>query len=76
MSVCDQYVHLRGGLSVPAAPVLLLLDLEAKGFKVTRDGDDIIVCPASQLSDDDKRQIKLWKRHCLVLLDYTPPEVQ
>ena len=73
---CDRYVCFAGGLALPLEPVLLLLDLEAAGFKVTRDGEDILVRPFSKLTDDDKRYLKLWKRHVLALLDYTSPEVQ
>jgi hypothetical protein len=74
----ERYVWLRGDLVVPVDPVLLLLDLEAKGFKLSRDGDDIIVSPASKLTDEDRRLLKAWRSHVLVLLDYvaTPPRVQ
>jgi hypothetical protein len=73
----ERYVWLRGNLVVPIDPMLLLLDLEAKGFKLTRDGDDILVCPASRLTEDDRRLLKTWRSHVLVLLDYVanPPEV-
>lgn len=74
----ERYVWLRGDLVVPVDPVLLLLDLEAKGFKLTRDGDDILVSPASRLPEDDRRLLKAWRSHVLVLLDYVanPPRVQ
>ena len=57
---------------------MLLLDLEARGFKMTSDGDDIIVCPCSKLTEDDTRMLKAWRPHVLVLLDYVAnaPEVQ
>jgi hypothetical protein len=58
-------------------PLLLLLGLESRGFQLTRDGSDILVSPFSKLTEDDKRQIKLWKLHILRLLDYEPSsEVQ
>lgn len=71
----ERYVCLKGGLVVPVEPVLLLLDLEARGFKLSRDGDDILVRPFSKLGDDDKRNLKLWKPHVLALIDYIAPEL-
>ena len=71
----QRYVALSGGLIVPVEPVLLLLDMEAKGFQLSRDGDDILIHPASKLCEDDRRQLKLWKRHALALLDYIPTAV-
>ena len=67
---CERYVLLRGGLALPVEPVFLLLELEARDFQLSRDGDDILVRPFSKLTDDDKRYLKLWKRHILALLDY------
>jgi hypothetical protein len=66
----ERYVCLKNGPVVPVAPILLLLELEAKGLRLSRDGDDILVSPASKLSDDDRKQLKLWKAHALALLDY------
>ena len=70
-----RYVHLQGGLVLPVDPVLLLLDLEARSFRLSRAGDDIDICPFSKLTEDDKRLLKLWKPHVLALLDYMPPKV-
>jgi hypothetical protein len=70
----ERYVMLRGGLTVPVAPVLLLLDLESRGFTLSHDGEDILVSPFSKLSEDDKRHLTLWKRHVIALLSYEPPE--
>ena len=66
----SEYVILRGGLALPVAPVLLALNLGAAGFRLSRDGEDILICPFSKLTDEHKRQLKLWKRHVLALLDY------
>ena len=74
--VGSEYVMLRGGLVLPVCSVLLLLDLEARGFMLSRDGDDIVVSPFSRLTDDDKKQLKLWKRHVLALVDYESGVVQ
>ena len=57
--------------------MLLLLDLEARGFTVRLNNDGtIVVQPGSQLTDEDRRQIRGWKPHLCALLDYTAPEVQ
>lgn len=69
------YVVLKGGMAVPVAPVLLLLDLERRGFLVERDGGDLVVGPDSQLTDADRAALRCWKAHALALLDYVPPEV-
>jgi hypothetical protein len=76
VSDTPRLVLLRGGLCVPFEPLSLLLTLEAAGFSLSRDGRDILVQPFSKLTDDDKRQLKLWKRHVLALLDYEAPEVE
>jgi hypothetical protein len=71
-----RYVWLKGGLVLPLEPILLALELEAKGFQLSRDGDNIWVRPSSKLTDDDKAQLKLWKRHVLALLDYQAPALE
>jgi hypothetical protein len=71
----DRYVSLRGGLTIPLEPLLLALDLEARGFRLMPDGDSIVVAPFSQLTEDDQRQLRRWKLHVLALLEYRAPEV-
>jgi hypothetical protein len=68
--VDDRFVHLQGGLIVPAPAYLLLLDLEARGFAVVRDGDTLIVRPPNRLTREDCASIRRWKWHLLMLLDY------
>jgi hypothetical protein len=71
----DRYVLLSGGLSVPVAPLLLVFELEERGFRLTRAGDELIVRPGPRLTDVDCQRIRRWKAHILALLDYQPPEV-
>lgn len=71
----SEYVTLRGGPAVPLPPVLLLLDLEARGFTLVRDGDALIVQPAKQLAPADRDAIRQWKAHLLALIEYQPPRV-
>ena len=73
-TACEaRFVQLACGLVVPAEPLMLLLDLEARGFALTRDGDDILIRPFSQLTPEDCRQVRKWKRHVLAVLDYEAP---
>lgn len=74
----ERYIVLRGGLTIPAEPYLLLLELEARGLTVKRDGEMVIVTPKGHLTDADRDAIRKWKGHVLSLLDYiaSPPEVQ
>ena len=74
MQGVSEYIALRGGLIVPVAPYLLLLDLERRGFHLRRDGNDIVVLPVSRLTDEDRDGLRRWKPHVLALLAYEPPE--
>ena len=67
LDVCNRFVD-YGRLTVPAAVVVLALDLEARGFSLTPAGHDLIVRPFSRLTDDDTAQIRRWKRHLLAML--------
>ncbi len=66
----EKFVSLQGGLIVPAAPYVLILALEARGFTVTRDDDTLVVEPAERLTDEDCLVITRWKWHLLILVDY------
>jgi hypothetical protein len=68
-SASDRYVTLRGGLTVPLEPVLLVLDLEARGLTLRRDGDDLVIQPRAQLTDTDRAKLRRWKPHVLALID-------
>ena len=43
-----RYVVLRGGLSLPADPLLLALELEERGLVLSRDGEDLLVGPTGR----------------------------
>ena len=75
MSDASEVVSLRDGPTVRVAAVLLLLDLEARGFQVGRDGDDIVIRPFSKLTQDDRNALSLWKPEVLALVDYEAPEI-
>jgi hypothetical protein len=71
-STASELVALRGGLSVPAAAVDLLLDLERRGFDIHIDhADGAIVCrPGRLLTDDDKRAIIALRDPLKALISY------
>ena len=71
----SELIALKDGPTVPAAPLRLLLDLEARGFVLSMDNDTLVVQPHGQLTPEDCAAIRRWKWHLLMLLDYTPPEV-
>ena len=63
------------GLTAPRDAVVLLWSLEARHFRLSRDGDVLLVAPAEQLTDDDRARIRRWKWHLIAMLDYRAPEV-
>jgi len=70
-----ELVTLKGGITCPVAPILLLLSLEGRGFSVRQEGDGLIVQPYQQLTAEDCQAIRRWKPHLIAVLNYTPPEV-
>jgi hypothetical protein len=73
-STCGRYVLLPSGLALPVEPILIVGELENRGFKLTGEGDDILITPFSKLTNDDKQRLKTWKRHILALLSYESRE--
>lgn len=68
---------LRDGPVVPAAVVSLALDLESRGIKLAGSGEKLIVAGPDgppQLSEWDRQQITIWKRHLLALVAYCEVE--
>jgi len=72
----SDFVLLKGGYCVPLAPLLLVLRLEERGVHLHRDGADLRVRPWSQVSTDERAELKRWKAHVLALVDYVPTEAQ
>jgi hypothetical protein len=56
-------VMLTGGISVPVNAYLLALALEARGVRLSSDGEDILVGPRDLLTDADRRAIRELKPH-------------
>lgn len=59
------------GLTVPLEVVQLALDLEQRGVHLIReDGDVLLVGPRERVTDDDRVQLRRWKRHLLAIMAY------
>jgi len=71
----DPLVMLSGGLSVPLAPLRLLWTLEARGLKLSLDGDLVVVRPGGRLRPGERDQLKRWKPHLRALVAHEPPLV-
>jgi hypothetical protein len=74
MAACN-YVHLKGGLAVPVAPLLLALEMERRGISLRRDGEDLVVRPWSQVTEAERAALRRWKHHVLAIIAYEAPEV-
>ncbi len=66
----DALVVLRGGVSVAAPAYVLVLDFEARGIHISRDGDVLTVGPSYLLTDHDRAVIRAYKPDLLRLLVY------
>jgi hypothetical protein len=66
----EKFVFLKGGLVVLVEAYCLLLELERRGLRLSRDGAVLVVTPASTLTEADCVRIRRWKLHLLMLMDY------
>ena len=71
----SDFVTLKGGLTMPLAPVLLLTDLASREITVWAEGDDILVRPWPRVTDEERRALRRWKSHIMALLAYEPPTI-
>ncbi len=69
-------VVLRGGLSVRLPVLLLLWDLEERGFSLVLDGDRLVVRPYSRLTADDGAAIRAHRTELIALVAFCASEVQ
>jgi hypothetical protein len=77
MAATDPVVTLRGGLTVPLRAITLLLDLEARQFRVREAPDGaLLVSPRSCLTPEDDRLIRRHRDELLALVRYRPEGVQ
>ena len=73
MDGSEERVMLFGGLTVHAAALHLLVQLEDRGLASTRDGTALVVTPPHLLTRADCRAIRQWKLDSLALVDYALP---
>jgi hypothetical protein len=64
----SEFVTLSDGLIVPIAAVLLALDLEQRGCRMTIEDDALVVGPRVLLNDEDRQQITRWKAALRVIV--------
>ena len=64
-------VCLRGGLAVRLEAIRLLLDLEARGVELVRDGADILIARGGPIvTAEDRQRLRQLKGHALAIIDY------
>ena len=80
----SEWVDLRGGVSVPLAVIVFAIDLEDRGWELTRMESKLILRPKTQnatkaqqaqhspeaLSETDRSHIQTLKVHLLELVSY------
>jgi len=72
----DDVIVLRDGPVVPIAALLLALELETRGIRLSREGDSLLVRPKGQLTAEEREQIRRWKPYLLALAAYEAPGIQ
>lgn len=78
MSESSDFVHLQRGLIAPLAAVRALLAVETAGVtpdslsgnRLRVDGGDIVIEPGRGLTPELLAELKRWKRHAILLLEY------
>jgi len=68
-----EFIALRQGPTVPVAAVRLFLDLADRGIEVRIEDDDLAVEPGRDLTDEDRAEIRRWRRHLIALAAYEAP---
>jgi len=72
----QEFITLKGGLTVPASALRLAWDLEERGLHLHTDDDGCLrVGPSSRLTDEDRRAITTEKPHLLDLVRYVGQRV-
>lgn len=69
-----EFVSLKGGLVLPLPALLLALDLERRGFRLSLDADDhIVIDPTAALTEIDVIAIERWRLHLGAIISYECP---
>jgi hypothetical protein len=69
VSSCD-FVTLRGGLIVARAALDFAFDFEARGGRMTVDGEFLALAPKRLITDDDRASVRKWRNHLLAICTY------
>jgi len=70
-----EFVCLRGGLTLPLPALLLALDLESRGFKMSVDeAHQFQIERTPLLTDEDRAGISRWRLHMGAILEYDAHE--
>ena len=70
-----EVVVLKGGVSVLENAWRLAINLEARGVRIHADGDELVVSPATLLTEDDCDRIQNLKSELLRIARYQPPVI-
>lgn len=64
-------VFLSPGIVLPLEAVTVALDLERRGYRVERIGDELVINPRAMLTREDREAVARWRwelvqlvRHC------------
>jgi len=67
-----RFVTLKNGPTLPLLVVLLALDLERRGFRLSLDADEqVVIAPLTALKDADQMAIHRWRLHLAAIVGYT-----
>jgi hypothetical protein len=68
-----EFIPLKGGLVVPAPALLLALDLERRGFRMSLDRDQQFqIEPIETLTEVDLSGFHRWRLHLGAIIGYDP----
>jgi hypothetical protein len=62
------FVTLKNGMLMPVAAIRFALDLEDRGFQLRVENYNLVVDPRQRLGEDDREQIRRWKRHLIAIV--------
>jgi hypothetical protein len=70
------YVTLKDGPTLPVAPIMLAIDLEARGIPLRTEADHQFMVPDDpRLTPTDRAAIGRWRHHLGAIVEYRAPEI-
>ena len=71
----ERFVTLKGGLTLPVAPILLALDLEARGVALSVEANhELRPSGDPRLTPADLQAIRRWRAYLAAFVEYRVPE--